>query len=210
VESGVDRSFSREFQDQEKDLIRKFSQPKKEDLGEGSRERISWNNEQREEKRGEKTEVKENEKVNVEESEIETEIKGNKKEKIERFSSSGSDTQEQIKDRTGSITYLFLYNTYEQDMVKCTNCGDFAHEICYQIKLSEKFDCAKCKQKNGCETGNKEIDLYKKIDRTMKRKSLFLNLTEDEYFNCQPGLEPSTEFMKIRFGFSSSYAARIT
>ena len=58
MESGVDRSFSREFQDQEKDLIRKFSQPKKEDLGEGSRERISWNNKQREKKRGEKTEVK--------------------------------------------------------------------------------------------------------------------------------------------------------
>ncbi len=100
---------------------------------------------------------------------------------------------------------------YEQDMVKCTNCGDFPHVICYQIKLSEKFECAKCKQKNGCETGNKEIDLYKKeIDRTMKRKSLFINSTEDKCFNCQPGLEHSTEFMKIRFGFSSSYVARIT
>ena len=97
-------------------------------------------------------------------------------------------------------------------MVKCTNCGDFAHEICYQIKLSEKFECAQCAQKNGCETGNKEIDLYykKEIDRTMKRKSLFINSTEDKCFNCQPGLEHSTEFMKIRFGFSSSYVARIT
>ena len=47
MESGVDRSFSREFQDQEKDLIRKFSQPKKEDLGEGSRESGTTNREKR-------------------------------------------------------------------------------------------------------------------------------------------------------------------
>ena len=172
VESGVDRSFLREIKDQEKDLLRKSSKPKKEDLGEGSRERISWNNKRGEKKRGEKTEVKENEKVNVEESEIETEIKGNKKEKVERFSSSGSDTQEQINNRTGAINYLCLYNTYKQYIVKCTKCGDFAHAICYQINLSEKFECAKCAEKNGCETGNKEIDLYykKEIDLYYKKK----------------------------------------
>ena len=152
VESGVDRSFLREIKDQEKDLLRKSSKPKKEDLGEGSRERISWNNKRGEKKRGEKTEVKENEKVNVEES--------------------GSDTQEQINNRTGAINYLCLYNTYKQYIVKCTKCGDFAHAICYQINLSEKFECAKCAEKNGCETGNKEIDLYykKEIDLYYKKK----------------------------------------
>ena len=42
-----------------------------------------------------------------------------------------------------------------------------------------------------------------------KRRVLKSILTQ-EFLTCQPGNEPSTEFMKIRFGFSGSYAARIT
>ena len=35
-------------------------------------------------------------------------------------------------------------------------------------------------------------------------------MLNQEYAACQPGVELSTEFLKLRFGFSSSYSARIT
>ena len=45
--------------------------------------------------------------------------------KQEKFSSSGSETQEKEKGKTGSINCLCLYNTYEPDMVKCIDLGNF-------------------------------------------------------------------------------------
>ena len=59
--------------------------------------------------------------------------------KQEKFSSSGSDTQEKETGKTGSINLLCLYNTYEPGMVKCVDCGEFSHAVCYQVRMSEKF-----------------------------------------------------------------------
>ena len=157
----------------------------------------------------------------VDEVGTETNKKGKKKEKLERFSSSGSDQQKQSKTRTGVINCLCLYNMYEQDMLRCLSCSEIAHAICYRKKLNEKFECVKCALKNNRETRNIEIDMYyKKRNRQHNEKKEFvfkLNkrrvlkaIINQQYLNCQPRSEPSTEFLKIRFGFSSSSAARIT
>ena len=118
----------------------------------------------------------------VDEVGTETNKKGKKKEKLERFSSSGSDSQEQSKTRTGVINCLCLYNMFKQDMLRCISCREFAHAICYRKKLNEKFECVKCAIKNNRETGNSEIDMYYKnaTGSTSKRRSLCLNSTIEE------------------------------
>ena len=110
----------------------------------------------------------------VDEVGTETNKKGKKKEKLERFSSSGSDQQEQSKTQTGVINCLCLYNMYEQDMLRCLSCSEIAHAICYRKKLNEKFERVKCALKNNRETGNSEIDMYYKnaTGSTSKRRSL--------------------------------------
>ena len=141
--------------------------------------------------------------------------------KQEKFSSSGSETQEKEKGKTGSINCLCLYNTYEPDMVKCIDCGEFSHAICYQVRISEKFKCMICLVKNGETSRNSDINnYYKKQHHSYKEKQQFVfklnrkrvlkSVLNQEYAACQPGVELSTEFLKLRFGFSSSYSARIT
>ena len=149
------------------------------------------------------------------------EDKGKKqtKKKPETYSSSGSDSQEKFK--SGVINCLCRYQTYEPDMLKCQECREFAHAICYGKKVTENFKCAVCSFKKGEITGNKEIDeYYSKPRRTYKEKQEFVfklntrrvlkSILNQEFLCCQPGIEPSPEFLKIRFGFSSSYSAKIT
>ena len=42
-------------------------------------------------------------------------------------------------------------------MVKCVECGEFSHAVCYQVKMSEKFKCVTCSVKKGEKTGNSDI-----------------------------------------------------
>lgn len=78
-----------------------------------------------------------------------------------------------------------------------------------------------CTHKAGKICKNKEIEEHRsQKKRTCKQKQNFVfklnkrrvlkSILTQEFLTCQPGNEPSTEFMKIRFGFSGSYAARIT
>ena len=48
--------------------------------------------------------------------------------KQDRFSSLGSDSEERKTRKPGSINCLCLYYTFEPDMVKCVECGEFSHK----------------------------------------------------------------------------------
>ena len=141
------------------------------------------------------------------------------KEKIKRYSSSGSDSQDQKKN--GIINCLCRYPSYDPDMLKCVECSEYAHAVCYGKKTKEIFTCAICSKKQGKKTGNTMIDAYyEKSHHTYSEKQDFVfnlnrrrvlnSILNQEFLCCQPGLEPSSEFLKIRFGFSSSYSAKIT
>ena len=183
------------------------------------RKKITWKYQNQENKTIEKKGNKKGNGSSIVESATETMLE--KTRKTDRFSSSGSDTQENEKRNKGTINCICLYQTYDPDMVKCISCGEFSHGTCYRAKVSEKFECAGCSIKQGRECGKHEIDsYYKKKHRSRKDKHDFVfqlnrrrvlkSILNQEFINCQPGKEPSTEFMKIRFGFSSSYAAKIT
>ena len=115
---------------------------------------------------GSKNNMKEINSQEVQNSNTEQGIKRNKedkgkkqtKKKLETYSSSRSDSQD--KSKSGVINCLCRYQTYEPDMLKCQECGEFAHAICYGIKITEIFKCAVCSNKKGEKTGNKEIDEY--------------------------------------------------
>ena len=135
---------------------------------------------------------------------------------MEKYSSSGSDHSENAKQ--GKINCLCLYQTYDNDMVKCVGCTNFSHGICYGLPLEAKHTCFSC-SKPGATFRNPEIkEHYKKKRRERHDKQSFVfklnkrrvlkSILNQEFLMCQPGKEPTIEFLKIRFGFSSSYASR--
>ena len=152
------------------------------------------------------------------EEDYELEESKKKGKKVEKYSSSGSDHSENAKQ--GKINCLCLYQTYDNDMVKCVGCTNFLHGICYGLPLEAKHTCFSC-SKPGTTFGNPEImEYYKKKHRERHDKQSFgfkLNkrrvlklILNQEFLLCQPGTEPTIEFLKIRFGFSSSFASRIS
>ena len=62
----------------------------------------------------------------------------------QKFSSSGSDSQDQEKKKTAFINCLCLYQSYETEMLKCLTSGELSHSICYNIKTMEDFVCVTC------------------------------------------------------------------
>ena len=152
------------------------------------------------------------------EEDSEPEESKKKEKKVEKYSSSGSDHSENTKK--GKINCLCLYQTYDNDMVKCVGCGNFSHGICYGLPIEAKHTCFSC-SKPGTMFGNPEItEHYKKKHRERHDKQSFVfklnkrrvlkSILNQEFLLCQPGKEPTIEFLKIRFGFSSSYASRIS
>ena len=132
--------------------------------------------------------------------------------KGEKYSSSGSDNPG--NEKQGKISCLCLYQTYDYDMIKCVECGNFSHGICYGLYLEDKHTCVTC-SKPGSNFKNKDImEHYKKGNRTHQDKQSFVfklnkkrvlkSILNQEYLLSQPGKEPSIEFLKIRFGFSGS------
>ena len=185
----------------------------KENENQEERKKITWKDQNQENKNIEKKGNKKGNGISIVERSTET------TKKTDRFSSSGSDTQENEKRNKGTINCICLYQTYDPDMVKCISCGEFSHGTCYRAKVSEKFECAGCSIKQGRDCRTHEIDTYyKKKHRShrdkhdfvfqLNRRRVLKSILNLEFINCQPGKEP--EFMKIRFGFSSSYAAKIT
>ena len=189
----------------------------KENENQEERKKITWKDRNQENKNIEKKGNKKGNGISIVERSTETLLETTKK--TDRFSSSGSDTQENEKRNKGTINCICLYQTYDPDRVKCISCGEFSHGTCYRAKVSEKFECTGCSIKQGRDCRTHEIDTYyKKKHRShsnkhdfvflLNRRRVLKSILNLEFINCQPGKEP--EFMKIRFGFSSSYAAKIT
>ena len=152
---------------------------------------------------------------------IRTEKWHNDREKEKKKQHKFSDSQDQEKKKTAIINCLCLYQSYETEMLKWSRCGEFSHSICYNIKTTEDFDCVTCTHKARKKCKNKEIEAHRiQKKRTYKQNQDFVfklnkrrvlkSILTQEFLTCQPGNEPSTEYMKIRFSFSGSYAARIT
>ena len=106
-------------------------------------------------------------------------------------------------------------------MLVCTKCKSFSHADCYEVSdLNIEHVCGSCaiREKVEC-TNNKVKDFMMKENKTkqehsdfafnlMLRRSMNAILRED-FKSVQPGTSPTTEFMRLRFGMSSSYASKI-
>ena len=134
---------------------------------------------------------------------------------------SSSDNSENSKSKSGIINCICLYQTFDPEMLKCSNCGNFSHKTCYNSNLKGTHQCIQCLSKKCEKCGNPEIDNhFHKASRSYKEKQAFVfnlnckrvlkSILNQEFLTCQPGNEPSIEFLKIRFGYSTQYATRIT
>ena len=99
------------------------------------------------------------------------------KKKQHKFSSSGSDSQDQEKKKTAIINCLCLYQSYETEMLKCSTCGEFSHSICYNIKTTEDFDCVTCthKAEKNAKTRKLKHTEFRRREHTNRTKILCLN-----------------------------------
>ncbi|XP_023341503.1 uncharacterized protein LOC111711391 isoform X3 [Eurytemora carolleeae] len=145
------------------------------------------------------------------------------KERRNKYSSSeeGSEDETTGKTKVGIISCICLYQTWDPEMVKCLSCGNYSHSICYGVNLEAKHTCIHCAVDCGNICGNVVIDEhFKKEKRSYKDKQEFVfklnkrrvlkSILKQEFRTCQPGENPTIEFLKIRFGFSGSYASKIT
>ena len=134
---------------------------------------------------------------------------------------SSSDNSDNTKTKSGVINCVCLYQTFDPEMLKCSNCGNFSHKTCYNSNLKGTHQCIQCLSKKGEKCGNPEIDNhFHKTSRSYKEKQTFVfnlnckrvlkSILNQEFLTCQPGNDPSIEFLKIRFGYSTQYATRIT
>ena len=132
-----------------------------------------------------------------------------------------SDNSENSKTKSGMINCICLYHTFDPEMLKCSNCGNFSHKTCYNSNQRCNHQCIQCLMKKGEKSGNLKIDNhFYKESRSYKEKQAFVfnlnrkrvlkSILNQEFLTCQPGDNPSIEFLKIRFGYSTQYATRIT
>ena len=145
------------------------------------------------------------------------------KERRNKYSSSeeGSEDETTGKAKVGIISCICLYQTWDPEMVKCLSCGNYSHSICYDVNIEAKHTCIHCAVDCGNICGNVVIDEhFKKEKRSYKDKQKFVfklnkrrvlkSILKQEFRTCQPGENPTIEFLKMRFGFSGSYASKIT
>ena len=133
---------------------------------------------------------------------------------------SASDNSENSKTKSGKINCICLYHTFDPEMLRCSSCGNFSHKTCYNSNLKSTHQCV-CLIKEGVKCGNPEIDNHfgnksRSIEENrafvfnLNRKRVLKSILNQEFLTCQPGSDPSIEFLKIRFGYSTDYATRIT
>ena len=106
-------------------------------------------------------------------------------------------------------------------MLICTECKRYSHAECYKTNdLSVTHICGGCATKTGVKCNNLEIQTYlSNTQQNQEIKSKFVfdlairrvlnSILREEYKLTQPGNEPSEEFLKLKFGISSSYANKI-
>ena len=123
--------------------------------------------------------------------------------------------------KPGSIFCICGIQTYENGMLICTVCKRYFHAECYKTNnLSVSHICGGCATKTGVICINLEIQTYlsqTQLNQENKSKFVFdlaikrvLNsILREEYKLTQPGNEPIEEFLKLKFGISSSYANKI-
>ena len=133
---------------------------------------------------------------------------------------SSSDNSENSKTKSGKINCICLYHTFDPEMLRCSSCGNFSHKTCYNSNLKSTHQCV-CLSKEGVKCGNPKIDNhFSKKSRSIEenrafvfnlnRKRVLKSILNQEFLTCQPGSYPSIEFLKIRFGYPTDYATRIT
>ena len=130
------------------------------------------------------------------------------------------DGQEQTK-KPGSIFCVYSYQTYENGMLLWKTCSRFSHAECYKTDdLSKDHICGGCAVKIGINCSNPEIQNFlSQKDQTQEEKTAFVfdlavrrvlnSILWEEFKLTQPGLEPSVDFLKIKFIISTSYANNI-
>ncbi|XP_023340751.1 uncharacterized protein LOC111710830 isoform X2 [Eurytemora carolleeae] len=130
---------------------------------------------------------------------------------------SSSDNSENSKTKSGKINCICLYHTFDPEMLRCSSCGNFSHKTCYNSNLKSTHQCV-CLIKEGVKCGNPEIDNHfsnksRSIEENLafvfnlNRKRVLKSILNQEFLTCQPGSDPSIEFLKIRFGYSTDYAS---
>ena len=129
--------------------------------------------------------------------------------------------KETRKQRIGSIYCICGIQTYEHGMLKCKICTRYSHAECYKKDdLSTEHVCGGCSVKNQTDCSNLEIQNFlKKINQNKEEKSQFVfklairrvlnSILREEFKHTQPGIEPDEDFLKLKFGITSSYANKI-
>ena len=95
-------------------------------------------------------------------------------------------------------------------------CKRYLHAECYKTNnLSVSYICGGCVSKTGKKCNNLEFQTYLSQDQqNQEDKSTFVfeltvsrvlySILREEYKLSKPGTKPSEEFLKLKFGISSS------
>jgi len=125
------------------------------------------------------------------------------------------------RKKPGSIFCICGIQTYENGMLIFSKCKRYSHAECYKTNdLSVIHICGGCAAKTGVICNNPEIQTYlSQTQQNQENKSKFVfdqairrllnSILKEEYKLTHPGNEPSEEFLKLKFGISSSYAKKI-
>ena len=106
--------------------------------------------------------------------------------------------------------------------MRCISCGNFSHSACYGGSVEKKYTCVHCELTIEVNCGNMEIqehyDVADRKERTHSDKQKFVfkqnmkrmlkSILNQEHTTCPPDKIPSIEYLKIWFGFSTSYASK--
>jgi hypothetical protein len=144
----------------------------------------------------------------------------------QKYSSSEKDSDDNFPktNKVGRISCVCLYNTWDPEIMRCGTCGNFSHTACYGGNVEKDHTCVHCALTMGVNCGNKEIqehyDVADRKERTHSDKQKFVfkqnmkrvlkSILNQEHVTCHPDKVPNIEYLKIRFGFSTSYASKIS
>ena len=125
------------------------------------------------------------------------------------------------KTKEGAIYCVCSFQSYENGMIVCLECKRFSHAECYGVSdIEVKHICGTCAKKKGIQCTSVNVkEFIEKENKRQKDHSNFAfglmlrrvlnSVLKEEYKSTQPGLEPGVDFLRIRFGMSTSYANKM-
>ena len=125
------------------------------------------------------------------------------------------------KTKEGTIYCVCSFQSYENGMIVCLECKRFSHAECYGVSdIEVKHICGTCAKKKSIQcTSDNVKEFIEKENKRQKDHSNFAfglmlrrvlnSILKEEYKSTQPGLEPGVNFLRIRFGMSTSYANKM-